>query len=320
MTNQEIYDILDNSKRQIDAIIALNIRYIGVHRSTVLKKLQCIANSVDFKGDISGKGFRERYKQKEKERYLQNPKKCEYCGKEIPFEKRFNKCCSTTCAISLGNTGKIKSVEAKQNIKNGLKKVINTRVTKIIGDKRVTTYKTTTGQIKQIITDIEKSKEYKLNYKKYKCKVCGKEFTLKDKRDCSGHLYCSKECKHKYLSKRTGGYRKGSGRGKGGWYKGIYCDSSWELAFVIYHLDNNFYIERNKASRKYIFEGKEREYYPDFITNNGLIEIKGFSTEQWKAKIEQNPDIKVLYKKDIQPYLEYVISKYGKDFIYLYEK
>lgn len=47
-------------------------------------------------------------------------------------------------------------------------------------------------------------------------------------------------------SKSMGGYRKGSGVGKSGWYNGIYCDSSWELAYVIYHIDNNLPIIRNK--------------------------------------------------------------------------
>ena len=35
-----------------------------------------------------------------------------------------------------------------------------------------------------------------------------------------------------------GGKRHGSGRGKKGWYKGYYCDSTWELAWVIYQLDH----------------------------------------------------------------------------------
>lgn len=116
----------------------------------------------------------------------------------------------------------------------------------------------------------------------------------------------------------NGGYRKGSGRGKQGWYKGIYCDSSWELAFVIFHLDNNIKIERYSGIRKYIFENKERNYYPDFIVNNVIYEIKGFETEQSKAKLLHNNDITLIDKISIKPYLEYVINKYGKDFIKLY--
>ena len=115
----------------------------------------------------------------------------------------------------------------------------------------------------------------------------------------------------------AGGYRKGSGRGKQGWYKGIYCDSSWELAFVYYHLENNLKIERCKETRKYIYNGKEHKYLPDFITKDGIFEIKGFSTKQSKEKSKQNSDIKVLYYEDVKPYLEFVENRFGKKF---YEK
>ena len=39
----------------------------------------------------------------------------------------------------------------------------------------------------------------------------------------------------------------------------------------------------------------------------------------WKAKEMQNPDIKVLYKEDIQKYLNYVYDHYTKDLESLYE-
>jgi hypothetical protein len=47
--------------------------------------------------------------------------------------------------------------------------------------------------------------------------------------------------------------------------------------------------------------------------------IKGYKTEQWLTKLKSNPDVKVLYEKDLEPVLDYVKSKYGKDFISLYE-
>lgn len=112
----------------------------------------------------------------------------------------------------------------------------------------------------------------------------------------------------------AGGYRKGSGCGHEGWYKGIFCDSSWELAFLIYYLEHNLYIERCKEKRKYIFENIEHTYIPDFITNDGIIEIKGFKTKQSEAKRIQNPDIKYLYGNDIKYCLDYTINKYGNKF------
>lgn len=123
----------------------------------------------------------------------------------------------------------------------------------------------------------------------------------------------------KYKLSKSGGYRKGSGRGKSGWYKGIYCGSTWELAFLIYHLDNNLNIKRCTEKREYVFEGKIHSYLPDFVTDDGIIEIKGYISKNWEAKYNFNPDIKVLYKKDIKKYLDYVHNKYGCDLTSLYD-
>lgn len=218
---------------------------------------------------------------------------CRKCGKPYKlllkkkyFENgKFRKFCSLSCANS-----RIRTEETKNKISKSIRNWIKNNPEKI-----------------------------EQSYKFYTCKVCGKQFTMKTERNVSGRTYCSLECKHKYLSDHTGGYRKGSGRGKSGWYKGIYCDSSWELAFVIFHIDNNLFIERCKEKRKYLFNGKEHIYIPDFITDEGIIEIKGYKTDQWIEKQKSNPDIKVLYKNDIKFYLDYVIQKYGNDFIRLYD-
>ena len=119
--------------------------------------------------------------------------------------------------------------------------------------------------------------------------------------------------------KNSGGKREGSGRGEKGWYKGIFCDSSWELAFVIYKKDREEKIERNTEWREYTLGGKTRKYLPDFVTREGIIEIKGFKTDEWGQKHKENPDVIVLYEEEMKPILEYVKSKYGNDFIKLYE-
>lgn len=119
---------------------------------------------------------------------------------------------------------------------------------------------------------------------------------------------------------RIGGYIKGCGRGKKGWYKGYWCDSSWELAWVIYHLEHDIKFERNTIRYTYIYEGEEHKYLPDFIVNDELVEIKGYWTEQVDAKIKQCPKaIKLIDKAGIKPYIDYVVSKYGRDFTSLYE-
>ena len=118
-----------------------------------------------------------------------------------------------------------------------------------------------------------------------------------------------------------GGYRKNSGHGKMGWYKGYYCQSSWELAWVIYAIDNNIKFNRNTEGFEYNLNDKVKKYYPDFILEDGgYLEIKGWGNYTFE-KISQFPyKITVLYKKEIQPILEYVKKKYGNNFINLYEK
>ena len=215
---------------------------------------------------------------------------CENCGKVIDGSYGSGRFCNRHCATIYGNIHRPKrSAESKKKTSISVKNSIKCQIA------------------------AERSRKI------YHCKQCNKEFSISDIRDINGRLYCSKECKHKYLSEHTGGYREGSGRGKQGWYKGIHCDSSWELAYLVYHLDHNLYIERCKEKRQYVWNNKQHTYYPDFITDDGIIEIKGYSTDQWKSKEEQNPDVKVLYKNEIKPYLDYVTNTYGTDFIKLYD-
>lgn len=134
----------------------------------------------------------------------------------------------------------------------------------------------------------------------------------------------SKEVKQKISANgkgKIGGYRKGSGRGKKGWYKGYWCDSTWELAFVIYNLDHNIKFERNSEAFEYQYQDTEYRYYPDFIMEDGTyIEIKGYETEQTLEKYKAiNKPLKVLKEKDLQYVFDYVVLTYGKNYVELYE-
>lgn len=123
-------------------------------------------------------------------------------------------------------------------------------------------------------------------------------------------------------NKRSGGYRIGSGRGKKGTYKDYYCDSSWELAYVVYNLDHGIEFKRNRDIFFYEFEGEKHSFMPDWKIGNKYIEIKGYWTKQWQAKLDQFPKnevLEVITKEEIIPYLEYARSKYGDDFTKLYE-
>lgn len=104
---------------------------------------------------------------------------------------------------------------------------------------------------------------------------------------------------------------------KHGWYKGYWCDSSWELAFIMYNLDHDIKFERNEQGFNYWYDGDFRRFYPDFIINGEYIEIKGYSSEMTNAKIQWFPKdlvLKVYYKDDMDIYLKYAIETYGIDF------
>ena len=121
-------------------------------------------------------------------------------------------------------------------------------------------------------------------------------------------------------NKLAGGLRKGSGRGKAGYYKGYWCDSSWELAWVIFNLDNNIKFTRCKEYFNYTYNGQTRKYYPDFKIDDTYIEIKGYMSDQFIEKVRQFPnELKVLEYEDLKHILKYVIDKYGLDYCQLYE-
>jgi len=97
------------------------------------------------------------------------------------------------------------------------------------------------------------------------------------------------------------------------------------LAWVIYNLEHNIKFERNNIGFEYEYKGQKRKYYPDFLITENYYEIKGRRSFEKldavnKEKIRQFKfNLKVLYEKDMKPYLTYVIEKYGKDYTKLYE-
>jgi len=122
------------------------------------------------------------------------------------------------------------------------------------------------------------------------------------------------------IEKKLGGYRRGSGRGKQGRYKGIWCDSSWELAWVIYNLDHNIIFEKNWEKFEYEYQGKIHHYIPDFKIGEEFIEVKGYMTDQSLEKIKQFPyKIRILGKNELKPIIDYVEKIYGKKYIELYD-
>ena len=76
----------------------------------------------------------------------------------------------------------------------------------------------------------------------------------------------------------VGGFRESAVKGcyKYGYYKNIRCDSSWELAFVVFNIEHNIPIKRNTQRFEYFIDGKKHIFIPDFVVNETeIIEIKG---------------------------------------------
>lgn len=127
--------------------------------------------------------------------------------------------------------------------------------------------------------------------------------------------YCSKECSSKHI----GGYRNGSGRSKSGYYKGIYCGSTYELCWVIYNLDHNIKFSRFEG----YLEKNGIRYYPDFILddNKTIVETKGYEKQDEvdkKTHVAESfgYEVNVLRKDDLKYAFNYVKEKYNTDKFY----
>lgn len=161
------------------------------------------------------------------------------------------------------------------------------------------------------------NKGLRSNWTQSKCIYCGNDLLYPNHTPKKYHLDCWK--------KSSGGDRRGSGRGKSGWYKGYWCDSSWELAWVVYNLENSIPFDRNTIGYEYQFNGRKCKYYPDFIIGDTFYEIKGRLSyekmdEKNKEKISQFKEkLIVLYKSDMCLYINYTTKKYGKNYTYLYD-
>lgn len=139
------------------------------------------------------------------------------------------------------------------------------------------------------------------------CIDCGVEFVSKI---TESRKYCSNQCWRKH----SGGYRLGSGRSKSGYYKGIYCGSTYELCWIIYNLDHNIkFIRFNGLLKK-----DKLKYYPDFLLDDGktIVETKGYENQESVDKKSLLAEsfgytVKVLRKDDLKYAFDYVKETYG---------
>ena len=220
---------------------------------------------------------------------------CERCGKVMTEKFGSGRFCCKACANSHDKTE-----ESKKKASESLKEKTKDSV-------------------------IRRKETYYSNPKL--CKVCGKVIPYEKRvnvcccRGCANKID-SEKAKQRILEKGYNLKVTVKSKYKYGTYKGFYCDSSWELAFVIYCLDNNLDIKRNSTSFPYTLDGETRLYFPDFIVGDeDYYEIKGHYTEMDLAKIRDFPfRLTVIDNSSIKPYLNYCISLYGKEFYRLYDR
>jgi predicted nucleic acid-binding Zn ribbon protein len=228
--------------------------------------------------------------------YNKDIKKCMHCEKTIPYEKRRNKFCSQSCAASLNNLNReiVYSEQAMISLKNsGLRNIDN------------------------FLNSPKRKKVIHYN----KCKVCSKMYSCK--KGIHGRKTCSERCL-KVLRPLISN-RKNNIKTKFGHYKGIYCASSWELAFLIYNLDLGKDIKRCNLTFSYIMNDEEKIYFPDFLIDNIIYEVKGRELEdvafKTQAVIDAGYQIELIRKNEITPIIKFLKEKYGfKDITELYDQ
>lgn len=229
--------------------------------------------------DKQHKGVLER-KNNIKEMYLKDPNRCKNCNTPLSHNIRNNKFCSSSCSAKYNNKKRgCRSNKTKLKISETLKNIERKPVSKTV-----------------------------CNIQSKICSICNNIFIIRNHSKHSRKT-CSKFCKNQLIRLSAVSQEK-HGSGKKGIYKGIRCDSTWELAYLIYHLDHNIKIERCTEKRQYIKNGVVRTYIPDFKTEQGIIEIKGFMSNTAKLKLLFNKDIIVIDKESIKKYIDYVKNTY----------
>ncbi len=98
------------------------------------------------------------------------------------------------------------------------------------------------------------------------------------------------------LKGKTGGYKltQNSTRTHRGYYKGIYCMSSWELAWVYTQIKNGKNVQQCREQFEYEMNGEKHMYTPDFIIDGVYYEIKNWHRPDTDFKVRDFPKDKKL--------------------------
>lgn len=224
---------------------------------------------------------------------------CEKCGKIMTKKFGSGRFCSRHCSNSRNQTDE---VNAKRSV----------------SAKNTATYKKNTTTYYQ-----DRAEKYKLNYYKNPniCVVCGSILDYDDRR----RKTCSDNClsirlRENAKNNKLGGLQEITSWGKRGTYKGIHCDSRYELAYLVFCIDHDIEIIRNNKYFYYMNkEGVKRKYYPDFYLpkTDTYVETKGYEEDKDITQIKLNSVIEagartlLLRGNDLKVYFDYIKDTYG---------
>lgn len=169
-----------------------------IERNKTITKAATLAHSAKLK----------EVKLEEQQRWVDEQHVCEHCGKIMLTKYGSGRFCSRACA--------------------------NSRTFSDYTKKRIQQ-----TCLSHSVTTEERQQAYQANPNK--CVVCGEVLPFEKR----FRKTCSKECLSAFREKLKGDYalwlannpQHGMPRGnyKYGYYQDIWCDSSWELAFLVYH-------------------------------------------------------------------------------------
>jgi hypothetical protein len=228
--------------------------------------------------------------------FLKLTKSCPTCGKKHQKPKF----CSRSCSAIFHNTGSLQTTKTKNKIRETLL-LKNTLLTSEERKRRSDRCKENNQSRRGPWSDLHSNPK--------PCRVCGRWFIKQT-------ILCSKKCYAKDAQRRALNYI-GTGRGKRGTYKGVYCQSSYELAFLIWHLDHGIKIKRSDKIVEYEHAGRKRKYRPDFEVGKITYEVKGYEYILSKAKHEAAriviDNFVIISYTDLKKiHIKHVCQKYNK--------
>ncbi len=212
------------------------------------------------------------------------PRLCENCSSPITskYAKRF---CGSSCAATFNNTGRIHSVTTRQKISDS------------VSFERLAASDTTRAQ-RVANSNIHALAE---SQRVYKTCRCGVVFYGANYKCCSNE--CARAAQQEFALNQIN-----TGCGSRGTYNGIYFQSSWEWAFLVWAFAHRKTIRRSRLRIPYEFEGRARMYNPDFEIGRNVYEIKGFINGIAEAKISAATTFlgsRFKLITDITPYMRY---------------